>query len=353
MKHARTAIFKTLRLLTLVSACLAANAFADEYSDVSQLLRSNKFPEAMTKVDSYLAAKPADPQLRFLKGVIQRNMGKQAEAIVTFTKLTQDFPELPEPYNNLAVLYAGQGEYDKARVALEMAIRTNPSYATAHENIGDVYARLASQAYNKALQLDNNNAAVPPKLALIREVFKPNLTNPRPTPGASATAAAPPAPAPVATAKPEPAVAKPASKPEPAITAPVAVAPAVVPVAKPAANPVDTDAVKSAQAAVQAWAQAWENQDMVKYLAAYSPQFVPAGKQSRNAWEKERHSRIVGKSHISVTLNNLKISTMGDKATATFRQAYKSGSLSVSSRKTLEMQQANGKWLITRESTGN
>lgn len=173
MKLERSAFSTILRLLTLALACVALPGLADDYADISQLLRANKFPEAMTLVDSKLATKPADPQLRFLKGVTQRNMGKQAEAIATFTKLTQDYPELPEPYNNLAVLYAAQGQYDKARTTLEMAIRTNPSYATAYENLGDVYARLASQSYNKALLLDNSNTAIPPKLTVLREMFKP------------------------------------------------------------------------------------------------------------------------------------------------------------------------------------
>jgi tetratricopeptide (TPR) repeat protein len=173
MKLDRSVISKILRVLTLVAACAAGASWADDYTDISQLLRANKFPEAMTLVDSKLAAKPADPQLRFLKGVVQRNLGKQAEAIATFTKLTQDYPELPEPYNNLAVLYAAQGQYDKARATLEMAIRTNPNYATAYENLGDVYARLASQSYNKALSLDNGNVAIPPKLTVLREMFKP------------------------------------------------------------------------------------------------------------------------------------------------------------------------------------
>jgi tetratricopeptide (TPR) repeat protein len=111
--------------------------------------------------------------MRFIKGVIYSESGKPNDAIATFTKLTEDYPELPEPYNNLAVLYASQNQLDKARTALEMAIRTNPSYSTAHENLGDVYAKLASQAYSKALQLDSNNQAVQPKLSLIRELFAP------------------------------------------------------------------------------------------------------------------------------------------------------------------------------------
>ena len=131
-----------LRLLTLAITLMACVAHADEYQEVSQLIRAGKLPEAAAKADQHLAAKPKDPQMRFLKGVIQRDSGKTMESISTFIRLTEDYPELPEPYNNLAVLYAGQNQFDKARSALEMAIRTNPSYATAHENLGDVYAKV-------------------------------------------------------------------------------------------------------------------------------------------------------------------------------------------------------------------
>lgn len=166
MTYSRLPVLGSLRLLTLAAALAVGLAHADDYADVSQLVRTGKLADALTKADLYLAGKPRDPQMRFLKGVIQRDSGKTNDAIATFTHLTEDFPELPEPYNNLAVMYAGQSQYDKARTALEMAIRTNPSYATAHENLGDVYAKLASQAYNKALQLDATNPAVAPNLPL-------------------------------------------------------------------------------------------------------------------------------------------------------------------------------------------
>jgi len=360
MKQATNALYKSLRLLVLAGACVAANAYADDYADVSQLVRTNKFSEALTRVDSYLANKPGDPQMRFFKGVIQRNLGKTSEAVTTFTQLTQDYPELPEPYNNLAVLYAGQGQYDKARLALEMAIRTNPSYATAHENLGDVYARLASQAYNKALQLDGNAAAVPPKLALIADVFKPNLNNSR-NPvvvSAAASSASKPAPEPVAAP-----VAKPASPAAPAVTP---AAPVVTPAASPATSPtasapasshtapatVAPESNKAVEAAVLAWAKAWSNKNMDAYLKAYSPDFDPPGKQSRASWQQERRDRIVGKKNISVTLSNLNIRVNGEQAEANFRQAYKADSLSIASPKVLNLKKVGSAWLITRESTG-
>ncbi|MCZ8292246.1 MAG: tetratricopeptide repeat protein [Hylemonella sp.] len=167
MKPGRSLLLALLRLLA-ISACLGSGiAVADEYSEVGQMLRAGRLTEAQTRVDRALAAKPRDPQMRYFKGVIQRESGQSAEALATFTKLTEDYPELPEPYNSLAVIHAAQGEFDKARVALEMAIRANPGYATAHENLGDIHARLAQQAYCKALQLDATNSSVRSRLAAL------------------------------------------------------------------------------------------------------------------------------------------------------------------------------------------
>lgn len=114
----------------------------------------------------------------------------------------------------------------------------------------------------------------------------------------------------------------------------------------------DAAAVKAVTAAVQAWAAAWSAKDVNRYLAAYDKSFDPPGKQTRAAWEQERESRIVGKSRITVTITDLKVSVEGKKATARFRQAYTADSLNVSSRKTLEMLHGNGRWTIVRESTG-
>lgn len=160
-----------IRLGLLALCFCAAAAWADDYAPVTALLRDGQFAQALAKADQYLATNPRDPQMRFLKGLIQQESGKQADAIATYNRLIEDYPELPEPYNNVAVLYAAQGQYDKARTSLEMATRTSRSYAVAHENLGDVYARLASQSYAMAMQFDGRNTTVPPKLALIRQLF--------------------------------------------------------------------------------------------------------------------------------------------------------------------------------------
>ncbi len=352
MKQVRRTLPRLLRLLALTAlvGTGAAQAQANDYAEITQLLKAGKASEALSKADQRLSANPRDPQLRFLKGVAQADSGKPADAVATFTKLTEEYPELPEPYNNLAVLYANQNQLDKARTALEMAIRTNPSYATAHENLGDIYAKLASQAYNKALQLDAANAtSLKPKLALIRELFSADTAK-----GTKPVAAAPAA-AVIATQRPAPAAtAAPAPTPAPA-AAPVA--PAASPAAAPSAAPdaVKQEAAKDSKevaAAVQAWAAAWAAKDMKGYLSAYGKEFNPPGRQTRAAWEKEREARIVGKSKITVQVSDLNVSVNGNKATARFRQAYSADSLNVSSRKTLDLVETNGRWLIVREATG-
>ena len=105
--------------------------------------------------------------------------------------------------------------------------------------------------------------------------------------------------------------------------------------------------------AVQAWAKAWAAKDIAVYLGAYGKEFDPAGNQSRAAWEADRRSRIVGKNSISVKLDNVNVTVNGSQAVAKFRQDYRSGTLAVSSRKTLELVKTGNRWLIIKESTGN
>ena len=120
--------------------CASLAVHADDVDDANSLFKQGERSEALDKINGYLASKPKDARARFLKGLILTEQGKTADAIKIFSALTDDYPDLPEPYNNLAVLYAGQGQYDKAKILLEKAINTHPSYATAHENLGDIYA---------------------------------------------------------------------------------------------------------------------------------------------------------------------------------------------------------------------
>jgi len=151
---------------------------ADEIQDINLQFRKGELPAALDHANRYLAKNPKDAQARFLKGLILGDLGKTNDAVDVLKGLTEDYPELPEPYNNLAVLYASQGKYEAARNALEMAIRTHPDYATAHENLGDIYAKMASIEYDKALALDSKNTTVQTRLRLIQNMLGGQATKP-------------------------------------------------------------------------------------------------------------------------------------------------------------------------------
>ena len=185
---------RTLRAIVVgLAVCCTAPVLADNLPDAQRFIKRGQYEQALEKVDAQLRETPDDAQARFLKGVIYTETDRTAEAIAVFTKLTEDYPEMPESYNNLAVLYARQNLYDKARMALEMAIQSHPTYATAYENLGDLHAKQASQAYAKAVQLDAGSKTAKAKLALARDLI-----------------ARPAKPAPIPAAQPAEAVAAPA-----------------------------------------------------------------------------------------------------------------------------------------------
>jgi len=163
-------LLRSLVVAALLATSLAARA--DEVVEVQRLYYAGQGDAARARADEFLAKHPKDAPMRFIKGVMLADAKRNDEAIALFQKISEDYPDLAEPYNNLAVLYASAGDYGKARSTLELALRTNPSYATAHENLGDVYAALAAQSYARALKLDPGNVTLQPKLSIVRELYK-------------------------------------------------------------------------------------------------------------------------------------------------------------------------------------
>lgn len=157
-----------LAIFTLLAAVFS---HAADLNAIEDLLEKGNTSEALLRLEPIIEARPGDAQARFLKGVILTEQNKPEEAIRVFAALTQDHPELAEPYNNLAVLYAAKGDFAGARSALEAAIRNKPDYATAYENLGDIYARLATQAYGKAVELNNGAGSAQDKLNTLKPLF--------------------------------------------------------------------------------------------------------------------------------------------------------------------------------------
>jgi tetratricopeptide (TPR) repeat protein len=330
-------------LLIVALSGVAAGAQTDELQEANQLFKQGQLDRASERVDAYLKTRPKDARGRFLKGIILAEQNKPNDAIAVFTSLTQDFPELPEPYNNLAVLYASQGQYDKARSALEMAIRTHPSYATAHENLGDIYAKMASQAYDKALQLDKGNTAAQTKLNLIKDLFSASPRAPKPTVTGKAEPPAKVAVTPKAAEKP---AATPKAPEKPATAAKPAPKEAATK-AEPTRNP--DEVIK----AVNEWARAWSGNDVDGYLAHYASDFQTPKGEPRAKWESERKSRVAKPRKIQVVIEAPKVVfTESNRVRVTFRQNYRSDALNSSSTKTLVMVKAGDKWLIQQERVG-
>ena len=335
-------------LLGLVLSAAVSFTHAQSLVDAQRLMKQGQMAQALEKVDLYIAGKPKDAQGRFMKGLILTEVGRTADAIAVFTKLTEDFPELPEPYNNLAVLYAQQKQYDKARAELEMAIRTHPSYSIAHENLGDVYAKLASQAYDKALQLDSSNTVTQTKLSMIKELIS---TSSKPAAKPAATAARPAEPDKVAvaeTAKPVP-PGKPVEKaPEPKATVKAPEVKVLEAKAPEAAAGADAEVSRT----LLAWANAWSNKDVKAYLGYYASDFQTPNGMARKSWESERSQRIDKPGKLQVSVDSIKVAFAGDKATVRFRQHYTSASLKTSTSKTVVFVKSGGKWLIQQERVG-
>ncbi len=365
------------------------------------MLASGRAADALKRIDQALKAEPKDAHWRFLRAMALAEVGQTAEAIKAYQKLIEERPELPGPRNNLAVLYAQRGQFDKARVTLESALRSHPVFAIAYDNLGDVHARLASQSYAKALQLEGGAATPALSLAAVKDPGAPIVMGPAAAVAVATAPVAGPAAVPAPAVNPAPAAAdarleaakQEAAKQEAAkqevarqeaarqeaarldaqkaeaarqASAKAAeaeaarVAAAKAEAAKAAKVAKEEEAKSrdgSAQAASQVreaitrWASAWSRQDMDAYFAAYTPSFN--GGKSRAAWMKDRRARILGKAEISVTVSGFSVDVDGDKAKVQFRQRYRSDRLDADTSKTMRLVKVGNRWLIERESAGS
>ncbi|MBI4756124.1 MAG: tetratricopeptide repeat protein [Betaproteobacteria bacterium] len=141
--------------------------------EIARLLKQGQSAQALERAERLIASEPDNARARFLKSVILSDLGRTPEAAATLEKLILEFPELPEPYNNLAVIQVQRGDLEKARALLESALRANPRYALARENLGDVYLRLASDAYGRVPESEANAASARRKVQSVREILAP------------------------------------------------------------------------------------------------------------------------------------------------------------------------------------
>jgi tetratricopeptide (TPR) repeat protein len=169
---ARSRLFWPHALAALTILCLLSTPVAaSTLPEIRALAADQHYAEALKRLDAYLEDHHDDIEARLFKGVILTRQGNIDEAIAAFNDLAKDRPELPEPLNNLAVLYAAQGRYEDSRKVLLRAIELEPRYDTAHENLGDVYTKLANIAYERAYTLNEKNTGARDKASWMTRVL--------------------------------------------------------------------------------------------------------------------------------------------------------------------------------------
>jgi hypothetical protein len=268
---------------------------------------------------------------RFERAVVLSGQSPAA-AIGIFEALTKDHPNWPEPYNNLAVLYADKGDEKKAEQALLAAMATHPSYALVHKNLEALYASMAGRAYRKALK-DDSAGPEPPKLRLADRVGAATLT-------ASAAGV------PVAMAGQPP-------KPEPKPPVKIAAANSA-PAAPQAARPETAgEARRAVLSTVSSWREAWSSQDVDRYLSFYGHHFDPGRGMSRANWAAIRRKRVAAPEFIQLQIQNPSVSfEAADRASVRFVQIYSSNTFDGQTIKTLRLSRGSDGWKIVGEETG-
>jgi hypothetical protein len=333
-------------LWLLLGSVLIRSALAGELEQVRLLLDSGDALKAQARIETYLSKHPGDFDGRFLLARALTENGSTGRAMEIYRGLVRDFPNRPEPRNNLAALYAEEGELEKARDTLKAALRTNAAYATVQANLEAVYARIAAGAYRRALDLKGEGGNT--SLALLNgNEAAPAGAGARSVSGSGE-------------AKRKSGIAvtgegeKEKKQPRAGVARVVEAEPeAVQKVAaqRPDSKPVLQDDSDSGAlfSLVEGWRKAWAAQDVDAYLAYYSPRFRPS-KGSYKDWRMQRYVRLTNRAFIEVEIDSPVISFLDkDRAHIRFRQHYRSDKFEDLSMKTLIVRRSDKQWLIVQE----
>lgn len=316
---------------------------APSFRDVQGHLSNGNFEQALQGANHLIRTNPQDLDALLVKGIALAALKPKAEAIAFYEHLSQDHPSRIEPLNNLAVLYAAEGKLDKARITLEKLMQADSVRAVAYQNLNALYAQLANQAYEKALELDLEKGPPSPAMSLFIGQGTQH-TSPPPLLALNQVRLPPPK-----------APAAPANIPIVPPTTLAGLSPASTSQKQTTtekSTPSDTSAEKAAIATVESWAKAWSDQDVKRYLAHYANNF-DTGALSRSAWEADRQARISGKSRISVTVSLVSVTLKTpEHAEIRFRQNYQSDRLDAQTRKVLILNKHGEAWQIVAERTG-
>lgn len=167
MKHLRIA---SLALMLTVASSVQGQQ-ATDLATIEDMAAAGEWQSALNSLDERIANNTNDVEARFLKGLLLLERGDTDSAREVFEELSRLFPRIPESFNNLASIYAQQGDYEQARLALLNAIANAPEYPVVRANLGDLYTKLATEAYREAIELDPDDEASKAKLDNLENLF--------------------------------------------------------------------------------------------------------------------------------------------------------------------------------------
>jgi hypothetical protein len=347
--------------LTLFGGLSTPPAGSSELDEIRALADSGRADKALPRLEQLLTGRPDHLEAQLLRGVLLVELERTIEAERVFLVLRNQYPDRPEPVNNLAVLQAASGRRASAIAALEEVVARYPTYQTAVGNLEQIrrgmpvgeFDPLSPDASRAQLYLTAELGSHPrvepapsPPVpdAGVSQASAAESRRPSPKAVAPAAAAPEPGPAPVhAAALPE--AEEPAS-PEPAGRPAAAVRPA-------GTEPAAAESLRGELTRlVTGWADAWSRQRIKEYLDFYAPDFQPAGHASHEDWERERRRRVSTPRFIEVEvdLESMKIGRSGaGEASVTFLQRYRSDRFGDTVEKTLDLTRIDGVWRIRRE----
>ncbi len=145
---------------------------APDLNAIQRMAASGNRSQAIEALNKRIGANPEDVEAVFLKGLLLLQQGDKSGAREVFLDVSRRFPRLPEAYNNLAAIHAADGEYELARQTLSSAIANTPDYAPVRANLGDLYIKMAMDAYREALKLNPNDSATHARLKVLEQLFQ-------------------------------------------------------------------------------------------------------------------------------------------------------------------------------------
>lgn len=132
---------------------------------INGLINAKQYQAALDEIAKvfssigYIENPGEDVQLRFLEARAYDGLGQSQAALERYKDLTSKYPELPEPYNNLAAMQMRLGLLDEAYESLSMAVTLRPNYGTAQRNLGMVHLLKAQDSFNIAAKQRISGAA--------------------------------------------------------------------------------------------------------------------------------------------------------------------------------------------------